>query len=277
METEAMDRLVSIGDFSRMTYLSVKALRHYHDIGLLAPAAVDPSSGYRSYSSSQVAVAHVIRRFRDLGMPLEDVKAVIEAADVEARNVAIVAHLDRMERQLRDTQGAVDSLRSLLGGAPPVADVAFRAAPPVRAVLLRAEVSVDDLAGWWVDTFARLERSAGAAAGGPRGTLYTGDFFELAEGEVTAYLPIVGEPGRLDAGVEIGEVPGAEYAVAVHRGSLHDLDRTYGALGTFVNERAVGLPGPIREVYLVTYADTLDEDTHRTEVCWPVFRTAPAG
>ena len=56
---------LAIGDFSRMTYLSVKALRHYHDVGILEPAQVDPASGYRSYDASQVPVAQVIRRFRD--------------------------------------------------------------------------------------------------------------------------------------------------------------------------------------------------------------------
>lgn len=59
-----------IGDFSRMTYLSVKALRHYHQIGLLEPADVDPTTGYRLYLPSQLPTAQVIRRFRELGMPL---------------------------------------------------------------------------------------------------------------------------------------------------------------------------------------------------------------
>ena len=49
-----MDVLVTIGDFSRMTHLSVKALRHYHDVGLLEPAQVDTASGYRLYQASQV-------------------------------------------------------------------------------------------------------------------------------------------------------------------------------------------------------------------------------
>ncbi len=48
--------LLNIGEFSRMTHLSVKALRHYHDVGILAPAAIDPYSGYRSYDARQVTV-----------------------------------------------------------------------------------------------------------------------------------------------------------------------------------------------------------------------------
>jgi hypothetical protein len=65
-----MNTRIAIGDFSKMTYLSIKALRRYHDMGLLVPADVDRSSGYRYYEASQVPVGQVIRRFRELGMPL---------------------------------------------------------------------------------------------------------------------------------------------------------------------------------------------------------------
>ena len=61
----SMATLVTIGEFSRMTHLSVKALRHYHDVGVLEPAAVNPDTGYRSYDLSQVPAAQVIRRLRD--------------------------------------------------------------------------------------------------------------------------------------------------------------------------------------------------------------------
>jgi MerR family regulatory protein len=65
-QTGAMNVRLSIGDFSRMTYLSIKSLRRYHDMGLLVPAHVDQGSGYRYYDASQVPAGQVIRRFRDL-------------------------------------------------------------------------------------------------------------------------------------------------------------------------------------------------------------------
>src|ERR687885_578474 len=99
-----MTTRLSIGDFSRMTYLSVKALRHYHDVGVLAPAEIDPSSGYRFYLPNQVGVAQMIRRLRDLGMPLDEVKTILEAPDEQARDATLVAHLQRMEAQLAETQ-----------------------------------------------------------------------------------------------------------------------------------------------------------------------------
>jgi hypothetical protein len=61
-----VETLLGIGDFSRMTFLSVKTLRHYHEIGLLPPAEVDRESGYRRYALAQVPTAQVIRRLREL-------------------------------------------------------------------------------------------------------------------------------------------------------------------------------------------------------------------
>ena len=92
-----------------MTLLSVKTLRHYHDVGLLPPADIDPGMGYRRYEVAQVPAAPVIRRLRELGMSLNDVRVVIEAPDVRARNAAISAHLRRMEGELEQTRATVKS------------------------------------------------------------------------------------------------------------------------------------------------------------------------
>lgn len=58
-----MPGTLTIGEFSRVTHLSVKTLRHYHEVGLLEPVHVDPGTGYRRYTTAQVPTAQVIRRF----------------------------------------------------------------------------------------------------------------------------------------------------------------------------------------------------------------------
>src|ERR1700745_2325236 len=102
---------LSIGDFSRATHLSVKMLRHYHQLALLEPSEVDPGTGYRRYSTDQIPAAQVIRRFRELDMPLEQIRAVLAPPDLRARTRLIADHLTRLERDLARTAGAVASLR----------------------------------------------------------------------------------------------------------------------------------------------------------------------
>jgi DNA-binding transcriptional MerR regulator len=275
----SMQARLAIGDFAKMTHLSVKALRHYHDVGVLEPAQVDPWTGYRFYEPDQVPLAQVIRRFRELGMPLEEVKAVLQAPDVAVRNEVIVAHLARMESQLAQTQAVVASLRSLLERpAAPVA-VEYRSVPRARALAVRDVVTEAEVQDWWVAAFTELYgvlAAAGVAPGGPGGALYASELFEVEKGEVVAFVPVPGAGSAALGGAGravVTDVPAAELAVALHQGAFADLDRTYGALGTYVAERELGVEGPIREYYLVAPWDTADEAAHRTEVGWPIFQT----
>lgn len=266
---------ISIGDFSRMTHLSVTALRHYHDVGLLNPAEIDPGSGYRFYSVGQVQTAQIIRRFRDLGMPLDEIRAVLEAPDAAGRNEVIVAHMRRMESQLATTQSVVTSLRSLLERPPAPISVSHRVESRTRAVAISGTVSSSDLDAWLTDAQREIDSALAAAAvpaAGPRAALYSAEFFQFEAGVITAFVPVQ-EDLRDSGRARMLDIPAAELAVAVHNGSLTNLDQTYGALGSYVAEREIGVDGPIREHYLVTEFDTNDESSHVTEICWPVFQT----
>jgi len=268
-EGVALSVRIAIGDFSTMTHLSIKALRHYHDIGLLVPAVVDPSTGYRFYEPTQVTVAQVIRRFRDLGMSLPEVKAVLAAPDVASRNEVIVAHLSRMESQLAQTQAMVASLRSLLEASPTAVAVELRVVGSTAALAVTERVAIAELDAWWDAAFAELyaaARAAGVEPVGPGGALYPPELFQQEVSEVIAFVPVPPAHGTF-------VVPPAELAVAVHRGPFAELDRTYGSLGAYVAERALGVPGPIREYYVVSPADTEDAADLRTEVAWPIFQT----
>jgi DNA-binding transcriptional MerR regulator/effector-binding domain-containing protein len=278
-----MATMLTIGDFSRMTHLSVKALRHYHDLGVLEPAAVDPFTGYRLYDTSQVGSAQVIRRLRDLGMPLDSIAAVLAAPDLEARNREIAAHLTRMERQLEQTQASVAALRALLTGPAVRPAIELRTIAAVTALAVREMVDAADLNEWGGEAFDALTAAltaTGLTAAGPYGGLFDGDFFELERSEVTAFVPVPAGAalGTADpaGGVRVVRIPAVEAAVAVHAGAFSEIDRTYAAVGEVVAERAIGTGGPIREYYLVSSADTDDVARHRTEVCWPVFRTGAA-
>jgi DNA-binding transcriptional MerR regulator len=275
-----MSVLVPIGDFSRMTHLSVKALRFYHDQGLLEPARIDEFSGYRYYDPGQVPLAQVIRRFRDLGMPLDQVRAVVRAPDVETRTKEIIAHLTAMEAKLAELQMSVSSLRALLEGPPVRPEVEFRSIPATRALAVRGTVAVRDAWAWGTDAFGELYdriEQAGQAPAGPGGALFPAGFFEVHEAELTAFVPVDGPvpegPRPCGGQSELVTVPGVEAAVMLHAGSPADSDQTYGALGTVVAERAIGVEGPIREYYLVPFTEP-DLSRHRAEICWPVFQTA---
>ena len=270
-----MSVLVSIGDFSRMTHLSIKALRFYHDQGLLEPARIDPDSGYRFYEPAQVPVAQVIRRFRDLDMPLDQVKAVLQAPDVETRTKEIISHLTAMEAKLAEMQMSVGSLRALLEGPSDRPAVEFRSIPATPVLAVRDTVTAEESFAWGAGAFeeiyGRIAR-AGLSPGGPGGALFPAGFFELEQAELTAFVPVHEVPPA-DGRVRALTIPAVEAAVMLHSGPIGDIDQTYGRLGTVVAERAIGVEGPIREYYLIDGHDTPDETAWRTEIGWPIFNT----
>lgn len=271
-----MGSFLTIGDFSRATHLTVKTLRHYHELGLLEPADVDPATGYRRYTPAQIPAAQVIRRFRELGMPLEEIRTVLDAPDVGTRNRHIAAHLGRLEEELGRTQRAVASLRALLSPseADPIADITVRALAATKAATITETVDMADGAAWMQGALGELYATLagqGLAQTGPAGGLFTEQVFTEHHGEATIFVPCDG-PVRALGRVRPSVVPAAELAVIEHAGGPIESDRAYGALADYVARHALAVQGPIREYYLVGQRDTADVARWRTEVCWPVFR-----
>ncbi|MFC8047631.1 MerR family transcriptional regulator [Nocardia sp. NPDC057353] len=275
-----MTATVPIGEFSRLTYLSVKALRYYHDIALLEPAAVDPGSGYRRYAVDQVPTAHLIRRLRALDMPVEEIRTVLGAPDAAVRDTALRAHLLRMEEELNRTRDVVASLRALLAPGARALAVEYRSTPGFSALAVTEGMVRADIGPWCGSAFALLYRTltaAGVSPAGPGGALYSTAWFEEDAGEVTAYVPVPARTaGPLPPAAAthpapvLAELPAGRFAVAVHEGGFEDFDRSYGALGSHVAAHDVSLPAPIREIYLAGPDVVADPAGYRTEICWPI-------
>lgn len=274
-----MPDYLSIGDFSRATHMTVKTLRHYHEVGLLEPADVDQYTGYRRYTVGQIPTAQVIRRFRDLGMPLDDIQAVLSAPDLRTRNERITSHLGRLEAELGRTQSAVASLRDLLASSAPddvPARVEHRTVPATGAAAITAVVDLDETPEWFQGALGELYATLAArdvAASAPAGGIFTDEVFTRHRGQVTIFVPCpvtVRPLGRVTSMM----VPAAELAVIEHSGPPGDVDRAYGTLASYVARHALAVDGPIREYYLVGQRDTPDTTQWRTEVGWPIFRTS---
>jgi DNA-binding transcriptional MerR regulator/effector-binding domain-containing protein len=264
--------VLSIGEFSRLTHLSVRTLRRYHEAELLEPAVVDESSGYRYYDVEQIPTAQVIHRLRELDVPLGDVRRILRTADPEVRADLVANHLQRLEAELDRTRAAVVSLRRLLQPDPAPIEVELRAEPARTVAAIEAVVDTDDVAAWFAGAMAELRAAVGATVTGPPGGTFDNALFEQERGHALVYLPT-------DAPTQVGRVhpvtlPAAELAVATHVGDHDHVEVSYGRLASWVVSNAMSVAGPVREVYLVGPADSDDPDAWRTEIGWPVFRVS---
>jgi len=103
-------KLESIGRFSKRSGIPVSHLRHYHEVGLLQPAYVDPESGYRYYAIAQKEAAEVIGMLRTIDMPVRDIQRLLaDPSEAIVRDV-LSAHRNRLEERLSHVARRLESI-----------------------------------------------------------------------------------------------------------------------------------------------------------------------
>jgi DNA-binding transcriptional MerR regulator len=104
---------LSIGEFARRSRLSISALRFYGDCGVLVPARIDGSSGYRFYAAHQLREATLLRHLRALEMPIAEIRSFLTADPIAAR-VALDSHWKRLEQGFDRSRSAFAAVQVLL-------------------------------------------------------------------------------------------------------------------------------------------------------------------
>lgn len=271
-----IDPLMSIGMFSRACLVSVKALRSYHEMGLLIPADIDPNTNHRSYRVSQLPDAGVIKRLRDLDLPLKDIHEIVAARNPDMTRKVLAEHEAAMRDRLEQTQRIVDELQQTIERPSLQTPVHIRTEAATHALVVRGVVHNADysafLDGAFADLYATLGAS-GAVPNGSSGARYPASIDTDAE-PIDAFLPIAAPVAIDHARVVLDLLPAVTCAVATHVGGYDTIGDTYRQLGAWVAHHAVTAELPVRELYVVS----VDPDTfellppadRRTEICWPI-------
>ncbi|UFU01933.1 MerR family transcriptional regulator [Ruania suaedae] len=245
---------LSIGEFSRLTWLSPKALRLYERRGLLQPDAVDEYTGYRYYVRSQAGRARTITLLRRAGMPLERIGAVLEATDEQRQDILAAYRLEAVQahdRALALLDGLAHSLDAERDGAGQVscATVSTRRVPEQPFVSTTVRTTAADLPTHIERCAAALSQRAGSAVAThrPLVVVYHGEVSWESDGPIEVRIP-VGTTQDADevepAGSEVFvEVPYAEVQFPT---ILRSFDAVRAAAGR-VPRRPEGSP---REIYL---------------------------
>jgi DNA-binding transcriptional MerR regulator len=131
------ETLMPIGRFSKSCRLSIKALRHYDEQGLLRPAHVDPQTGYRYYTSAQARDAVLIGMLRSLGIGIPAIGEILAAGD-DQRPALLAREEARVARDLARANTALGSLRRMLRGGSLTPYVVGLRDEPAHTVARRA-------------------------------------------------------------------------------------------------------------------------------------------
>jgi DNA-binding transcriptional MerR regulator len=270
--------MLSIGDFARLGQVSVRMLRHYDGIGLLVPAHVDATSGYRRYDAEQLARLNRVVALKELGFTLEQVRQVLDddlpvdelrgmlrlrQAQLADEYAAARARLSGVERRLRliEKEHMMSST-----------EYVRKALPAVRLAGRRATAGSQAEIGEVVEPlFDELARAVSATGGSLRTPIAS---YQLGDDDVMQIVVGYAYDGDTAPGFEIIELPAVEEALCgVHLGSMETIGDSWQALAQAVDAAGTAPSGPCRELY-VRAEPALDQSDWVTELQQPV-RAAP--
>jgi DNA-binding transcriptional MerR regulator len=219
--------MFSIGEFARLGAVSIRTLRHYDEIGLLAPAEVDPATGYRSYSAKQLRQLNRIVALKDLGLTLAQIRRLFDGITVdELRGMLLLrqAQLEGdLQRQRHRLLGVEARLRHIAQEDDmPADDIVVKQIPPLGVVAI-----ADTAPGWATEDIvpavnrARVKFDQLGIVGLVKVAGPFMLFYEPTDGpEVTVHvaLPVAEEPTALAPPAHYRVLPAIEAAAAVRSG-----------------------------------------------------------
>jgi DNA-binding transcriptional MerR regulator len=277
---EAPDPFLSIGVFARRSRLSMKALRLYDRLGLLAPDHVDPDSGYRRYRESQLATARLVVMLRRLDMPLAQVAELVAAPPARAADL-IEAYWAGVERRTASQRELAAHVRERLLGTEAVGgelDVRVRDIPEQVVLCEQGHMQVDKLSTWIGTALRRLIGAAKSVGGvvGPVFVVYHGEVNEDSDGPVEACVPV--------ASTAEGTVGLARRREPAHRQAYVRLRKAqvefpqilsaFDGVAQWIGAQGLSIAASPREVYFTDFLSAAPGD----EVCDVAFpiRDQPA-
>lgn len=213
------EELLTIGAFAARSRLSAKALRLYDRLGLLAPAHVDGTTGYRYYRAGQVERARLVALLRQLDMPLARIAEVIEAADGDTTDAdtadgdapagdsttgsaaagLLAAYWADVERRIAGQRTLAAYLRARLSGRSSEMYETFAVETvevPAQVVITETRHTLaDELPAWIGASLGRLEAAA-RECGGVTGAPFVAYYAEVSmesDGPAEACVPVADE------------------------------------------------------------------------------------
>jgi DNA-binding transcriptional MerR regulator/effector-binding domain-containing protein len=245
--------LFSIGEFSKVTGLSVKTLRFYQEKAILTPSRVDGESGYRYYDQTKVEQARIIVNLRAMEFSIEEIGVVLKECGDERDILAALrrkkAQIEQRLRRDRDVAACLDRIIAKETEAQRLVEQsAFAVESTSLEPMLMAGIRMKGKYSDCGKGFSQLARALGRHIAGKCFCLYYDGEFREEDADFEACFPLRKE---VDAkGVSVRTLPGGRVLSLIHKGPYGQLGRSYAKILRDARERNLEIQLPTREVYL---------------------------
>lgn len=271
--------MLRIGDFARLAQVPVKTLRYYDELGLLAPARIDTSTGYRYYGVEQLPRLNRLLALKDLGFSLEQVAVVLNDGVTleQLRGMLVLKRAEAGQRSQLE-QDRIARIEARLKeiaeeDTMPEFDVAVKNVPAMLVAARRVRIPTNDLVpqvlgGAYDETYAHVA-AQGAKPLDPCLALWHTTSETMEDEDAEAVVPVSHTIPDGD-NVRIYELPGGTMASAVWSGPFAEFTKLHPMLLRWIDANGYRVDGPSREIYI--RLDHAAPETSVTEVQYPIAR-----
>ena len=268
--------MLKIGEFSKLSRVSIRMLRHYDEIGLLKPAEIDSFTGYRYYSESQLTIIGRISSLKELGFSLADIIRIIENYDdcdrIESFFEKRQLELEKQAKLTAHQMMLLDSARKRLRKEQTMSyNVSIKTIPERYAATVHMVIPhyEDESMVWQIlceetDSMNMIPDDPCLVA-----AEFPDDEFKEENVEVFAWKTVKGTYPDTEH-VKFKTLPDAKVASCIVKGGYEQMPEVYGAVISWVKENGYEPNGAMFNIYHVSPHETQNPDEFITEVCYPV-------
>lgn len=269
--------MLKIGDFSKLSRISIRMLRHYDEIGLLHPESVDDFTGYRYYSEAQLPLAARIQMLKELGFGLSAIGDILckyeDAAEMEH---FLLIKKQEMQDKLQETGYRLRLLESTLNwlrkdGNLMDYNVTLKTMPERYVASVRQVIPAYDCEGmlWELMNKEIASQNVQQAAPCYGLAIFHDEGHRESDPDVEIQCSVSGNYQDTEH-VKFKTVPPIEIASATYKGGYDQITRVNTAVANWVHENGYDFDGKSFCIYHVSPAEAKSPEELVTEVCFPV-------
>jgi DNA-binding transcriptional MerR regulator len=243
--------MYTIGEFSKITGLTAKALRHYHEIGLLSPEKVDGVNNYRFYCEMQIEPALVINELKEVGFSLDEIKAALASRASQQNTLKLLDDQKiKLGETIRESHAKLQKLEKLMKAQEENRmdninlDIQEKNIPDLLIACIRHQGRYKEVG----PLFMKLGRALGPNIAGPALTLYYDEECREDDANYEAAMPIKKEIRK--EGIAVRKLKGGRAATLIHQGPYETIGNAYKKMIDYLKAKNLKLRLPSREIYL---------------------------
>ena len=266
--------MLKIGDFSKLSRVSIRMLRHYDDIGLLKPAETDTFTGYRYYREDQLFTIGRITALKDMGFSLSDIIRILENYDdpekMESFLSARQEELSRLSKETEYKLMLLETARKRLRKEQIMNyDVTVKTIPERYAATVHMVVPHYEDEGMLWGMMAECKTPLIPADPCLAAAEFLDKEYKEENVEIVVSMAVKGKYPDTEH-VKFKTLPAVKVASCIIKGSYEQMGDATATVVAWINENGYQISGPMFNIYHVGPVQTQNPDEYVTEVCFPI-------